>query len=98
MGFIRARRARLAGLATVGTLAAAGALLINPTVASATASRPAVSFPGSVPAWATASADRGTANAKDIVEGDQFSEHLFSFPGKRGDYFKGLYWTAAAYG
>jgi len=38
------------------------------------------------------------AEAKDIVEGDQFSEHLFSFPGKRGDYFKGLYWTAAAYG
>ena len=32
------------------------------------------------------------AKAKQIIGVDPFSGHLFIFRGKRGDYFKGLYW------
>jgi transposase len=32
------------------------------------------------------------AKAKEIIGADPFSGHLFIFRGKRGDYFKGLYW------
>jgi transposase len=32
------------------------------------------------------------AKAKAMIGADPFSGHLFIFRGKRGDYFKGLYW------
>jgi transposase len=33
-----------------------------------------------------------TAKAQQLIGVDPFSGHLFIFRGKRGDYFKGLYW------
>jgi len=32
------------------------------------------------------------AKAQQVIGADPFSGHLFIFRGKRGDYFKGLYW------
>ena len=32
------------------------------------------------------------AKAQHVIGADPFSGHLFIFRGKRGDYFKGLYW------
>ena len=33
--------------------------------------------------------------AQQIIGADPFSGHLFIFRGKRGDYFKGLYWDGS---
>jgi len=35
------------------------------------------------------------AKAKDIIEADPSSGHLFIFRGKRGNYFKGVYWDGS---
>ncbi len=35
------------------------------------------------------------AKAQQIIGVDPFSGHLFIFRGKRGDYFKGLYWDGS---
>ena len=36
--------------------------------------------------------------AQQIIGADPFSGHLFIFRGKRGDYFKGLYWDGSGCG
>ena len=35
------------------------------------------------------------AKAQQVIGADPFSGHLFIFRGKRGDYFKGLYWDGS---
>jgi transposase len=35
------------------------------------------------------------AKAQEVIGADPFSGHLFIFRGKRGDYFKGLYWDGS---
>ena len=35
------------------------------------------------------------AKAQQVIGADPFSGHLFLFRGKRGDYFKGLYWDGS---
>jgi transposase len=35
------------------------------------------------------------AKVRDIIGADPFSGQLFIFRGKRGDYFKGLYWDGS---
>jgi transposase len=35
------------------------------------------------------------AKAQQVIDADPFSGHLFIFRGKRGDYFKGLYWDGS---
>jgi transposase len=35
------------------------------------------------------------AKAQQVISADPFSGHLFIFRGKRGDYFKGLYWDGS---
>ena len=38
-----------------------------------------------------------TALASQILGADPYSGHLFLFRGKRGDYFKALYWDCLLY-
>jgi hypothetical protein len=35
------------------------------------------------------------AKAQQVIGADPFSDHLFIFRGKPGDYFKGLYWDGS---
>ena len=35
------------------------------------------------------------AKTQQVIGADPFSGHLFIFRGKRGDYFKGLYWDGS---
>ena len=35
------------------------------------------------------------AKAQQVIGADPFSGHLFLFRGKRGDYFKGVYWDGS---
>ena len=35
------------------------------------------------------------AKAQQVIGADPFSGHLFIFRGRRGDYFKGLYWDGS---
>ena len=35
------------------------------------------------------------AKVQQMIGADPFSDHLFIFRGKRGDYFKGLYWDGS---
>jgi transposase len=37
------------------------------------------------------------AKAQQMVGGDPFSNHLFLFRGKRGDYLKALYWDGSGF-
>jgi transposase len=37
------------------------------------------------------------AKAQQVIGADPFSGHLFIFRGKRGDYFKGLYWDGSGH-